>query len=305
MFYRSTENQKKSKIKIVGYHLYLIARNRSGFDSYVVLNNLSQSQSVVKLIENGAGIISLKIVNVYVDEKKRIPQYVHFRCGKVHIIKSLKKDVKVINYNHVPLNNSLEYDEIFEDTWKAREHEWLPYVKNDVLSTAFCFARFTMGMEELTNFGMKDSLTLLSLANKNFNSLGDENDEPIYAYTDPFMRNFVRDAIKGGRCNALNQHYKSETSDDVFNNISKELIVNGNICDLLEKYFKILNKYEKQYAKEFDSKNDDYRDIAQKEKTSLNNKKLNMLAIHKELSKLDSNKTQMDYVATSLYPSAM
>ena len=30
-----------------------------------------------------------------------------------------------------------------------------------------------------------------------------------------------------------------------------------------------------------------------------------MLPIHKELSKLDSNKTQMDYVATSLYPSAM
>ena len=30
-----------------------------------------------------------------------------------------------------------------------------------------------------------------------------------------------------------------------------------------------------------------------------------MLAIHKELSKLDSNKTQMDYDATSLYPSAM
>ena len=30
-----------------------------------------------------------------------------------------------------------------------------------------------------------------------------------------------------------------------------------------------------------------------------------MLPIHKELSKLDSNKTLMDYDATSLYPSAM
>ena len=35
------------------------------------------------------------------------------------------------------------------------------------------------------------------------------------------------------------------------------------------------------------------------------NEKLNMLPIHKELSKLYSNKTQMDYDATSLYPSAM
>ena len=162
-----------------------------------------------------------------------------------------------------------------------------------------------MGMEDLTNFGMKNSLTLPSLANKFFNSLRDENDDPIYTYTDPFMRNFVRKAIKGGRCNAFNQHYKSEISEEVFNIISKELNVNGNICDILEKYFEFLNKYEKQYAKEFDSKFDDYRDINQKEKEKYVNRKLNMLSIHKELSKLNSNKTQMDFDATSLYPSAM
>ena len=110
-------------------------------------------------------------------------------------------------------------------------------LKLTLLSTAFCYARYTIGMEELTGFGMKNSLTLPSLANKYFNSLRDENDEPIYTYTDPFMRNFVREAIKGGRCNAFNQHYKSESSDEVFNIISKELNVNGNICENLEKYF--------------------------------------------------------------------
>ena len=45
------------------------------------------------------------------------------------------------------------------------------------------------------NFGMKNSLTLPSLANKLFKSLRDEDDEPNYIYTDPFMRNFVRKAI--------------------------------------------------------------------------------------------------------------
>ena len=64
-----------------------------------------------------------------------------------------------------------------------------------------------MGMEKLTNFGMKNSITLPSLANNYFNSLREENDEPIYPYIDPFMRNFVRDSIKGGRCNTFNQHY--------------------------------------------------------------------------------------------------
>ena len=187
------------------------------------------------------------------------------------------------------VKKELEHDEIYEDTWEAEENEWLPYVKNDVLSTAFCYARYTMGTEELTRFGMKNSLTLPSLANKYFNSSRDENDEPIYTYTDPFMRNFVRKAFKGGRCNAFNQHCKSEISDEVFNIISKELNVNGNICEILEKYFNFLNKYEKQYAKEFDSKYDDYRDENEK-KADFINKKLNMLPIHKELSELVSKK---------------
>ena len=64
-------------------------------------------------------------------------------------------------------------------------------------------------------------------------------------------------------------------------------------------------EHENQYAEEFNSKYDDYRDIKQKEKIFFLNKKLNMLSIHQELSKLDSNESQMDYDATSLYPSAM
>ena len=154
---------------------------------------------------------------------------------------------------------------------------------------------------------MKNSLTLPSLANKYFNSLKDENDEPVCTYTDPFMRNFVRKAIKGGRCNAFNQRYKSEISDEVFNLISKELNVNddSNEYEVLEKYFEFLKELEKQYAEEFDSKYDEYRDINQKGKEKYVNKKLNMLSIHKNLCKLDSNKTQMSYDGNSLYHSAM
>ena len=54
---------KKVKNKIVENNLYLIAHSVSGFDSYVLLNNLTQWRSVVKLIKNGAGIISLKVFN--------------------------------------------------------------------------------------------------------------------------------------------------------------------------------------------------------------------------------------------------
>ena len=97
-------------------------------------------------------------------------------------------------------------------------------------------------MEELTNFSKKNSVTLLSLANKDFNSLRDENDELIYTYTDLFMRKFDRNSIKVGGCIPFNQDYKSQISDGVFIDISRKLNVNGNICDLLENYFEFLKQ---------------------------------------------------------------
>ena len=135
------------------------------------------------------------------------------------------------------LKQELEHDEIFEDNWEETENEWLPSLKNDVLSTAFSYARYSKRMEELTGFGMKNRLTLPSLANKFLNSLREENEEPIYTYNDEFMRHFVRQSIKGGRCSALNQYYKSNISQEVFNIISKELNVNGNpnVCEIIKK----------------------------------------------------------------------
>ena len=62
-----------------------------------------------------------------------------------------------------------------------------------------------------------------------------------------------------------------------------------------------LNKFEKLYAKEFDSKYEDFRKVNQKEKIEY----IRMLLIHEQLSKLDLNKTQMDFDETNLHPSAI
>ena len=108
----------------------------------------------------------------------------------MHIKDSLKKIGKSYKLQSCSLKQELEHDEIYEDNWEKKENEWLPHLKNDELSTAFSYARYSKGMEELTGFGMKNSLTLPSLANKYFNSLRDENIEPIYTYNDAFMRDF-------------------------------------------------------------------------------------------------------------------
>ena len=258
------------------------------------------------MIKNGSGIVSLKIFNGYVDQNKKIPRYVHFRCGLLHIKDSLKIIRKSYNLQEKLPKKELEHDEIFEDTWEEKEKEWLPYLKNDVLSTAFSYARCSKGMGEVTEFGLKNSLTLPSLANKYFNSLRDESDEPIYTYNDEFVRHFVRQSIKGGRFSALNQYFKSNLSQEVFNFISKELNVNGNdnVCDIIKKNFEYTNEQRKIIKDEYDSKFKDYRDIDEEERTKNINKVLNKLPIHKKLQKLNPNDVMMDFDATSLYPSA-
>ena len=115
----------------------------------------------------------------------------------------------------VLLKQEMKDVEIFVVTWEAGGNEWLPYVKNDVLSTAFCYAWYTMGMEELTGFDVKNSFTLAILSNKSFKSLRDESEDYIYAYTDPFMRNFCKTKHRKSLCNAFNQQNNSETSDYV------------------------------------------------------------------------------------------
>ena len=146
----------------------------------------------------------------------------------------------------------------------------MPYLKNDALSFAFSYAfyaRYAKGVEELTELGMKNSLTLPSLANKYFNSLRYESDEPIYTYKDELMRHFVRQSIKGGRCSALNQYYISSLSDEVFNIISKELDINGKVCKILDTYFEYINKQRKIIKDEYDSQFTDYRDNDEEERT--------------------------------------
>ena len=76
------------------------------------------------------------------------------------------------------------------------------------------------------------------------------------------MRHFVRQSIKGGRCSALNQYFKSAISVELFNNISKKLNVEGNdnVCEIVNKYFEFTKEQRKVIEDEYDSQFNDYRD---------------------------------------------
>ena len=111
----------------------------------------------------------------------------------------------------------MNHDDVDGNNYKDKIDEWLPYVKNDVLCTAFSYGRYIKAMEEITGFSMKDCLSLPGLGLKYFNSLRTEEDEPIYTYNDKYMGHFVRRAAYGGRVCAFNQYYKSKHSDDKLN----------------------------------------------------------------------------------------
>ena len=61
--------ERKVNNKFVEYNLQLHAHNGSGFDSWIILNNLPCDKHIVDIIKNGKGIISLKIFNGYIKKK--------------------------------------------------------------------------------------------------------------------------------------------------------------------------------------------------------------------------------------------
>ena len=154
-----------------------------------------------------------------------------------------KKIGKTFKLQKELLKTEKVHDEIDYKNYKDKKDEWLDYVKQDVSCTAFSYARYCKPMQEKTGFSMKNCLSAPGLGWKQFNSLRDKNDEPIYTFKDKFMRWFDRQSIKGGRVCAFNHYYKSKVCDDVFKILSEELNVKENVYDVIEAYMKYKNQH--------------------------------------------------------------
>ena len=300
------EERKTINNKIVEYNLQMHAHNGSGFYTWIILNNLPCDKHIVgDIIKNGKGIISLKVYNGYIAKNnKQIPQYLIFRCGMTHLNYSVKNLGKTFKLPKELLKTEMNHNDIDENNWKNRKDEWLPYVKNDVLCTSYCYARYNKCMEEITRFSMKDCLSLPGLGWNYFNSLRTEEDEPIYTYYDKYIRWFVRQSVKGGRVGAFNQYYKSNYFDVIKRILSKELGVKGNIYDIIEEYLRYKKKYYEKFEKEYKSQFNDYRDENEDDKKFFN-EKLGNLRIHKLLKQLEFVHLLWVFDASSLDPSAM
>ena len=62
--------ERRVKNKIVEYNFQLHAHNGSGFDTWIILNNLPCDKHIVgNIIENGKGIVELKVFKGYIEKK--------------------------------------------------------------------------------------------------------------------------------------------------------------------------------------------------------------------------------------------
>ena len=66
------EEPKSFNNKFVENNLQLHAHNSSGFDTWIILNNLSCDKYIVDFIKNGKGIISIRVFNGYKEKKNKL-----------------------------------------------------------------------------------------------------------------------------------------------------------------------------------------------------------------------------------------
>ena len=80
-----------------------------------------------------------------------------------HLNYSLVKSGKTFKLKKESLKTEMNHDEVDGNIYKNKKSEWLDYVKNDVLCTAFSYARYCKAMEDIAGFSMKDCLSLPGL----------------------------------------------------------------------------------------------------------------------------------------------
>ena len=96
----------------------------------------------------------------------------------------IRKTRKKIKTTKTVIKTEMDHDETDGERFEDKINEWLLYVKNVVLCTAFSYARYTKATQELTGFSIKDCLSIPGLSLKYFKSLRTEEDGPIYTYND-------------------------------------------------------------------------------------------------------------------------
>ncbi|ESO88564.1 hypothetical protein LOTGIDRAFT_165347 [Lottia gigantea] len=189
-------------------------------------------------------------------------QHINFTCSYQHESSSL---AAWGNSSNLPviLRKIADVDiaKYTQDNWEELRHEWEPYAKRDTLCLGACLIKYNQVTKEVVNQNMSNNLTAPSLSLKGWYYLyhydkemveeewyettrmvakhtEKENIEKVYSHTNPFIRNFIRRSIKGGRVSANRKSFETNKMDEICNVLKEHIsqTESNNIIDLFKEY---------------------------------------------------------------------
>ncbi|ESP00224.1 hypothetical protein LOTGIDRAFT_173385 [Lottia gigantea] len=223
-------------------------------------------------------------------------QHINITCSYQHESSSL---AAWGNSSNLPANLrkivDVDIAKYTRDNWEELRHEWEPYAKRDTLCLGACLIKYNQVTKEVVNQNMSNNLTAPSLSLKGWYYLyhydkemveeewyettrmvakhtEKENIEKVYSHTNPFIRNFIRRSIKGGRVSANRKSFETNKMNE--------------ICAVLKEYNESNTEGIIDLFKEYS--------VNPKDKTE----------VHAKLKELDCTKL-MAFDANGLYASAM
>ena len=244
-------------------NITLIAHNASGYDSYLVMKQFTLNKPPVCA---GKKILSVTISNPYTpknsiikwrrDENikgtKDIKQQITLRCSYQHVLQSLDKWGKSFEIPQNLRKTGCDHNSIKKDTYLEKQSEWEPYLRKDISALACCVIKYNNVMKDLVDENMVDNLTAPSLTFKGWLKDLKEDNISLYSHVDPFIRNYIRRSVKGGRVSANIKKFESNIFPEIisilrdyFFNQSSE---NVNLVDCFNKYFNSPIETKKEIA---------------------------------------------------------
>jgi hypothetical protein len=246
----------------------LIAHKGKDFDNWVFL---SESDTVpYQTLKTGSGLVDMKVKNPHTCkeiqqimkkkfmEKKKVNnpsggnflQTLTFRCSYNHIKSSLDRLCESYKLPSNLCKTGLNHEGITRDNFMDKQDEWRPYLELDVISLACCVTKFNEMAMELVGQNMQSCISSPQLTLKGwYAKLGP--DQPIFSFTNKYIRHFIRKTIKGGRVVATIKKFTSPLTKQIEQILHKYLGGDDqeNFLDLIDRYRVELVKPTKKIVK--------------------------------------------------------
>ena len=217
----------------------LIAHNGAKFDMWLLL--AKSKFKPYKILEVGGGLIEVRYTNPFTsNENQELIKQSFMKKTRKKNLKGdfLQKLIFIDSYKHckyslesmcktfkIPMNlrkSKLDHENHTLENYKSKRDEWDPYLRLDVISAACCVLKYSKVMMDVVGQNMSSCLTIPSLTLKGwFKHLTHEEEEPIHTHTDPYVRDFIRKSIKGGRVFAAIRDFNSPLWNKILEILNK------------------------------------------------------------------------------------